>query len=123
MGEPVNDTAFTAPAPGPAGRSRSPWRVLLLMAAFVLGWAASVAWSTTAELRLVDEIRGTIRVVNASGSQFCLDPLDGSRQRCGVAYQPLDDPPLAVGDVVTMAVGVLKHEDGEQEIFVIEAIE
>ena len=97
--------------------------MLLLAAAFVLGWAASVAWSTTAPLRLVGEVKGTISVVNASGSQFCLDPLDGSRRRCGVTYQRLDDPRLAVGDVVSVAVGVLKDQDGEQEIFVIEAIE
>jgi hypothetical protein len=95
--------------------------VLLLAAAFVLGWAAGVAWSTTAPLRLVGEVKGTISVVNESGSQFCLDPLDGSHRRCGVTYQRLDDPPLAVGDIVSVAVGVLVHEDGEQEIFVIQA--
>ena len=96
---------------------------LLLAAAFVLGWAASVAWSTTAPLRLVGEVAGTISVVNASGSQFCLDPLDGSPRRCGVTYQRLDDPPLDVGDIVSVAVGVLAHEEGEQEIFVIRGVE
>ncbi len=97
--------------------------MVLLVAAFVLGWAASIAWSAGAPLRLAGEIKGTISVLNASGSQFCLDPLDGGRRRCGVTYQRLDDPPLAVGDVVSVAVGVLRHEDGEHEIFVVEAVE
>jgi hypothetical protein len=106
------------------GRHRSSWRALLLVAAaFVLGWAASIAWSSAAPLRLAGEIRGTVSVVNATGSQFCLDPLDGGRRRCGVTYQRMDDPPLAVGDVVSVAVGVLRHEDGEREIFVVEAVE
>ena len=97
--------------------------LLRLAAAFVLGWAASVAWSAAAPLHLAGEVRGTVSVVNASSSRFCLDPLDGSPRRCGVTYQRLDDPPLAVGDVVSVAVGVLKHEDGDREIFVVEAVD
>jgi hypothetical protein len=40
-----------------------------------------------------------------------------------VTYQRLDDPPLAVGNIVSVAVGVLRHEDGEREIFVVAAVE
>jgi hypothetical protein len=98
--------------------------VLLLVAlAFVLGWAASVAWAGTARVRLVEEITGTVSVVDASGGSFCLEPAGGGRQRCGEAYQRVDDPPLAVGEVVSVAVGILRLDGDEQEIFVIASVE
>jgi hypothetical protein len=97
--------------------------LLPFVLAFVLGWAACVAWAATSRLRLVEEITGTVSVVNASGGSFCLEPAGGGRQRCGEAYQRVDDPPLAVGKMVSVAVGVLRIDGDEREIFVIESVE
>lgn len=105
-------------------RPRGPLRLLVVIAVgAVLGWAGSVAWSTTAQLRLVTQVTGTITVVNQSGGAFCFEA-DGGEQRCGVAYQRRTDPPLAVGERVSVAIGVLRiGPRTSQEIFVIIAAE
>lgn len=104
-----------------AGRRRSnPWRVLLVIAlAFALGWVASVAWTATGQLRLVDRVSGTVSVVNVAGAAICLEPDGGGQQRCSVVYQRPDAASLEVGDHVSVAVGVLRTgPDREEEIFV-----
>jgi hypothetical protein len=105
-------------------RLRRPLGLLVVLAVgVVLGWAGSVAWSTTAQLRLVTELAGTVTVVNQSGGAFCFEP-DGGGQRCGVAYQRRTDPPLALGDRVSIAIGVLRiGPQTWQEIFVITAVQ
>jgi hypothetical protein len=124
MGESVNDIGRDLPAPPGDARRRAPWRVLLLFVlAFVIGWAACIAWAATSRVRLVEQITGTVSVVNASGGSFCLEPAGSGRQRCGEAYQRVDDPPLAVGNVVSVAVGVLRIDDAEREIFLIESVD
>jgi hypothetical protein len=127
MGEPANAIDAVRPVPSAgsiAVRRRVPWRGLLLVAlAFVLGWAASTAWSATGRVRLVEEITGTVSVVNESGGSFCLERAGGGRQRCGETYQRRDEPPLAVGDVVSVAVGILRVDGDEREIFLIESVD
>jgi hypothetical protein len=119
----MNDADRPLPAPEPVGPwLRVPWRLLLPAAlAFVLGWAASVAWSSTARFRVVEEIAGTVTVVNESGAKLCLESA-GRPQRCGIVYQRFDAPALAVGDRVWVAVGLLRSDAGEEEIFLVESI-
>ncbi len=99
----------------------SPLRlVLVAVLAFALGWAASVAWSATAPLRLTEHLAGTVAVVNEDGTKLCVEPDGVGGQRCGGAYRRPDAPRLQVGDRVAVAVGRLRLANGnEEEIFVI----
>jgi hypothetical protein len=119
---PAAPTSVSTPTPRAAARGRRvPWLpVLAATLSFALGWAASGAWSATTGLRITERLSGTVSLVNTTGEAICLAPDGDGPQRCGVAFEPRDERPLAVGDHVAAAVGWLRTSRGtDEEVFVI----
>lgn len=102
--------------------SRYPPAALLALAvaALVLGWLAATAWFGAAPLRYGGTVEGTVSLVNEDGTKLCIEPDGGGRLRCGVVYGPTGARSPAPGEHVSVAVGVLRADEGlETEIFVI----
>jgi hypothetical protein len=118
----VSTSVATVPSPQSRGIGRPAGWLLPLMLALALaaGWFARTAWTGDGRLRIVGRTSGVVSVVNITGAKFCLQPHDGSAQRCGVAYERRDSPPLAVGDDVSVTIAELKTANGATEVFILE---
>ena len=109
----------------PRPRARRPVQstaaLALALACLAVGWLAASALAAAGSVAILGHDVGVVTVVNVTGAKFCMQPESGGGQRCGVAYERRDSPPLAVGEHVSISIARLSVTRGESsDIFVIE---
>ncbi len=98
--------------------------ILFSVVGFAAGWFAGGQMSAPGgPFRVTGHVIGTVSLVDASGGKFCVEPADGSPQRCGVAYRPPGAAALVVGDLVEFFVGEITEGGDASEVFIVASVQ
>ena len=95
--------------------------LVVLLVALAAGWLMSSSTGSSNRLTLIGRITGRVSVASDSGGKVCVTPDGGDADRCAGLYRRPEDPPLVVGQLLSVSVGELRTGPAETiEVFILE---